>query len=121
MNTKTTGLKFLFALLIQIVLTVGIQAQLATSENFSEEEFIIKINEQKSTKLESGAIVVSNYEDGVAKTKLNNKYGLVAKSGNEICEPIYDEARLSKNGYAQVKKDGKWVMINKEGILLTKH
>ena len=120
MNTRTTNLNFLFAVLIQIVLTVSIQAQLATSENFSEEEFIAKLNEKKTTKLESGAIVISNYEDGVAKTKLNNKYGLVTKDGSEICNPIYDEARLFKNGYAQVKKDGKWIMINKDGVLLTK-
>jgi hypothetical protein len=121
MNTRRTSLIFLFAVLIQIVSNVTIQAQLATFENFSEEEFIAKLNEKKSTKLESGAIVISSYEYGLAKTKLNNKYGLVNKDGDEIRNPIYDEIYLFKNGYAHLKKEGIWIMVNKDGVLLTEY
>jgi len=34
--------------------------------------------------------------------------------GNVVIEPQYEEAKAFSNGYAGVKKDGKWGFINAE-------
>jgi hypothetical protein len=67
----------------------------------------------------TGAMIISEYQEGAAIIKLENKYGLVNKQGYEICQPIYDEIHLFNSGYAAVNKNGKWTFVNKQGKKLT--
>ena len=94
------------------------QAQKATASTFSEQAFIDSVTSiGQNTK--TGVAVLGDFEAGVARTKLGDKYGLINSEGDEICPPIYDAVRVYKNGYAAVKKDNKWMMVNKQGMLLT--
>lgn len=63
----------------------------------------------------SGAAIVSEYQEGIAMTKMDEKFGFVNKQGLEISRPIYQEVHLFEGGYAAAKKAGKWGFINKQG------
>ncbi|MCP4441144.1 MAG: WG repeat-containing protein [Aureispira sp.] len=67
----------------------------------------------------SGAVVISTYQEGLAITKLEDKYGLVNKQGLEVCLPQFQNIHLFENGYAAVQKHNKWTFINKQGKKLT--
>jgi len=67
----------------------------------------------------NGPKVISKYQEGIAITESNGKYGFVDKEGQRICPPIYDAAVLYQEGYAPVMKGGKWTFLNKEGKELT--
>ena len=66
----------------------------------------------------TGAMIVSEYQEGAAIIKLENKYGLVNKQGYEICQPVYEDIHLFNGGYAAVKKNGKWTFVNKQKVFL---
>lgn len=53
------------------------------------------------------------------KSKQNDKYGFVDKNGNVKVDYIYDEVTdQNKDGYAGVKKDGKWGSIDSKGDIV---
>ncbi len=68
---------------------------------------------------QSGAKVVSVYQEGMAITRLGERYGFVNRQGNEIVSPRFEEVRFFENGYAAVRQAGMWTFINKQGKKLT--
>ena len=56
------------------------------------------------------------YYEGLAKVKLNDKYGFIDKTGKEVIPIKYDNAySFSKISLALVKLEGKWFYINPKG------
>jgi hypothetical protein len=52
----------------------------------------------------------------VSRIKLNGKYGLIDRAGNEICPCIYDlMSDVWHNGQTFVAADGKWGILNTQG------
>jgi len=103
---------FFFAL----SLFIGFQSASAQSSwaLYSSEDFAVEIT-AIGEETASGAEIVSAYQEGVALTKLYNKYGLVNAQGVEIIAPRYEEIRPFENGYAAIRKGNKWSFINKQG------
>jgi len=58
---------------------------------------------------------VDEFKDGLAKVKLNNKYGFINKTGKEITPIKYNYAHDFSDGLAQVKLDSKYGYIDKTG------
>lgn len=57
-----------------------------------------------------------NFMDGMARVKLNGKYGFINAQGQLTVPLIYDECGYFSDGFARVKKDGKWGLVNKAGV-----
>ena len=55
------------------------------------------------------------YYEGLAKVKLNDKYGFIDKTGKEVIPIKYDHAYGFSIGLALVKLEGKWFYINPKG------
>lgn len=122
MKGSIKSLRNFMVVMALVLLAVNTQAQLAQVATFSEEAFIASLQDKnaENTKLtNTGAIIISSYQEGAAIIKLENKYGLINKQGYEICKPIYDDIHLYNAGYAAVKKNGKWTFVNKQGQKLT--
>ena len=58
---------------------------------------------------------VSDFSEGMAMAIRNGKCGFVDKSYKEIIPCKYDEAYQFRDGVAQVKKDGRWILIDRDG------
>ncbi len=54
-------------------------------------------------------------EDGLAFYTLEKKVGLINTKGDVVIEPTYDAIKPFVNGYARVKKNDNWGMIDKTG------
>ncbi|CAA6830315.1 MAG: Unknown protein [uncultured Aureispira sp.] len=105
-----------------VLLAMNTQAQLVTCTTTLGDAYVATTNTEtigKTVLTNTGAMIVSKYQEGAAIIKLENKYGLVNKQGYEICQPIYEEIHLFNGGYAAVKKNGKWTFVNKQGKKLT--
>jgi len=64
----------------------------------------------------SGKVVIepqfdgaSNFSEGFARVKKDDKWGFIDKSGKMVIEPQFDDAEPFSEGLAKVKKDGKVV------------
>jgi hypothetical protein len=90
-------------------------SQLASLDNNSNTLFMTGIGEKTS----SGAFVVSATQEGIAITKLNDKFGIVNAQGVEILSARYEAIHPFQNGYAAIKLHGKWSFINKQGKKIT--
>lgn len=59
------------------------------------------------------------FYEGMAKVRINGKYGYINASGHLVAKAICDDAKDKKNGYAAVAKniygELKWGFINKNG------
>ena len=70
----------------------------------------------------SGTVIAAQYDfarpfsDGLAKVRLNGKFGFIDRQNRMVIPPIYDEALSFADGTAQVKSDGKWGFIDKNGV-----
>lgn len=106
-------MKTLKGLLLLVAFMTVSFAQAQTSLNQLVSGTMVLDAHKKTT--QSGALVISTYQEGLAITKLDNKYGLVNKQGLEICLPQFQDIHLFENGYAAVQKHGKWTFINKQG------
>ena len=58
---------------------------------------------------------ICDFYDGLARVKLNNKYGFINKQGVEIIQCQYDWVYSFYEGFAMVKLNNKWGFINQEG------
>ncbi|MCH2043401.1 MAG: WG repeat-containing protein [Saprospiraceae bacterium] len=114
----TNKSKFFIGFLLVWVLGFNAQAQQTFVQYNYEGEIITATSSEKAI-TNSGARIVSSYQEGLAVTQLGNKYGFVNKLGHEICLPKYDQIRLFKNGYASAKLNGQWSFINKQGKKIT--
>ena len=56
-----------------------------------------------------------DFSEGLAAVKLNDNYGFIDYSGNEVIPFKYDFAYSFENGKAGVKLNGKWGTIDKQG------
>ncbi|MGH1337614.1 MAG: WG repeat-containing protein [Aureispira sp.] len=103
------------------LLAINTQAQLVSHQSFSEGTFVASVQTITPNKgtTSTGALIISEYQEGAALIKVDGKFGLINKQGYEICQPIYNDIRLFNNGYAAVNKNGKWTFINKQGKRLT--
>lgn len=123
MKGSITSLKNSMVIMALVLLAMNAQAQLvAYNTNVLEDAYVATtLTENVGTNVltNTGAMIISEYQEGAAIIKLENKYGLVNKQGYEICQPIYDEIHLYNGGYAAVKKNGKWTFVNKQGKKLT--
>jgi hypothetical protein len=66
-------------------------------------------------KAQSGAKIVSAFQEGMAITELNGKFGYINRQGAEVVLPRFEEARFFSNNYAAVKMASGWTFINKQG------
>ena len=62
---------------------------------------------------------VDNFHEGLARVKLNGKWGFIDKTGKIVIEPKYDAAWDFSEGLASVKLNGKWGFIDKTGKEIT--
>ena len=58
---------------------------------------------------------VGYFYSGIAKVRLNNKFGFINEKGEEITEIKYERADEFSAGYAGVSLGGKWGFINAKG------
>ena len=56
-----------------------------------------------------------SFTDGLAKVKLNGKYGFIDKTGKEVVPPIYDEIGFFLDDLAKVKLNGKMGFVDQTG------
>ena len=67
---------------------------------------------------------VGGFKDGLSAFRIikggKELYGFLDKAGNEIIPAVYNDLQISwfKNGYAIVKKNGKYGTINKQNIVV---
>lgn len=114
---KRLTMKTLKGLLLIVALMTVSFAQAQTSLNQLVSSTMVLDAHKKTT--QSGALIVSTYQEGLAITKLDDKYGLVNKQGLEVCLPQFQDIHLFENGYAAVQKHDKWTFINKQGKKIT--
>jgi hypothetical protein len=75
-------------------------------------ETVHNINWKKSL---GKAKIISNFKEGAAIYKLNNKLGIINTQGHKLSAAIYDDIHMFQQGYAAVKKGEKWSFINQQG------
>jgi len=78
-----------------------------------DEWVYIKTNGEISTFTDSDYI--SEFHDGLAKGKKNDKLGFYNSSLEWVIQPQFDGVRNFKNGFAAVKVDNKWGIIDTQG------
>lgn len=64
---------------------------------------------------EEGSCDFDSFSEGMARFRVNWKYGFINKDFNEVIPPIYDFAYEFQDGLARVEKDEKWFYIDKNG------
>lgn len=109
---------FLLAILAFAFTTSTANAQFEQADNKADFALISNgnLDETPANRTNAtGAKVVSTFQEGIAITELNGKFGFVNRFGNEIVFPKYQEARFFQNGYAAVKTNTGWTFINKQG------
>jgi hypothetical protein len=119
--------KIFFALFATIFATNLSQAQFEQNDKNKGDYALIALNynadddkADKETKTtQSGAKVVSVFQEGMAITQLNGKFGFINRQGVEVVLPRYEDARFFANHYAAVKQNGGWTFINKQGKKIT--
>jgi hypothetical protein len=112
------SLKFFFGLAITLISFQTIQAQDVTLVSNESNATLIMLG-GIGEKTASGAEVVSALQEGVAITKMYDKFGLVNAQGVEIVAPRFDEIHPFVNGYAAAKLHGKWSFLSKQGKKLS--
>jgi WG containing repeat len=56
-----------------------------------------------------------HFHEGLAKAKINGKWGFINKKGDFVIAPQFKDAVHFSYGLAGVMIDGKWSYINQEG------
>jgi hypothetical protein len=115
------------AIAISIGIALGLisnntQAQSSKKTIFSQTPFAEITTNEKSVNWKhatEGDKIISNFQEGAAIIKSDNKLGLINTEGYKICKTIYDDIHLFNHGYAAVKKHNKWTYVNKQGQQLT--
>ena len=55
------------------------------------------------------------FEDGLAVVKKRDKYGYANLDGEIVIPILYDEAKDCSNGKCEVRKDERWMILDKYG------
>ena len=58
---------------------------------------------------------IGDFSEGLARVKLNDKWGFIDKTGKEVVPPKYDETGNFHEGLAKVKLNGKYGFIDTTG------
>ena len=61
---------------------------------------------------------VEHFSEGLARVKLNGKWGFINKIGEEVITCKYDGVLWFSGGLAEVQLDGKWGCLNYTGFLV---
>ncbi len=68
-----------------------------------------------------GEIRASEISEDLVPVELKGKWGFAnVMTGQKQIEPVYDEVKFFKYGFAPVRIEDKWGMIDKNGTLITK-
>ena len=62
----------------------------------------------------------SEFNDGLARIKVNGKYGYIDKSLDIVINPIFESSSNFKDGLAGVRINKKWGFINRSGNIVIK-
>ncbi len=101
-----------------------IEPQFSTVNDFDPITKMAKIKQDKewvylNTKGEiikfTDSEYISEFHEGLAKGKKNEKLGFYNSNLEWVIQPQFDGVRNFKNGYAAVKIDDKWGLIDKQG------
>ena len=79
--------------------------------------FLISLAFQASL-IAQGYDKIYNYQDGAAKVKQGDYFGLIDSNGNEILPPKYDVIQSFNNFRAKISKDKLWGMVDNKGKIL---
>ena len=60
---------------------------------------------------------IQSFEDGLARVRNGEKYGLIDRNGSIVVPAEYDDIGDFEDGFAQVEKDGKYGLIDRSGNL----
>jgi hypothetical protein len=63
---------------------------------------------------------VGSFNQGIAKVKLNKKWGYVDTTGNVLISPKYNEAENFSGGLARVRLGQKWGLVDTTGAEVIK-
>ncbi len=55
----------------------------------------------------------------IIPAKKDNRWGFIDTTGRFVITPVYDDASAFENGYAWVKQNGKYALLNTEGKLIS--
>ncbi|GEM_PF-2642732 len=61
---------------------------------------------------------VMQFKDGIARVKLNGKYGFIDEVGETLIEAKYEDAGRFGDGVAPVKSDGKFGFVDRNGKIV---
>lgn len=61
---------------------------------------------------------IDDYYEGLARVKINNRWGFVNIEGEEIIPAIFQYAVNFNNGLSKIVLENKWGVINKQGIVI---
>jgi hypothetical protein len=64
--------------------------------------------------------VIENFSDGMAKVKIQNKWGFMNAKGEIIVPPIYNKTNDFHEGLAAVRLKKDWGYLNKQGMMAIK-
>lgn len=121
MKGSFTNLSNTLIIVVLSLLAINTQAQTLSHQSVSGSALFTSNNTTAANKgtTNTGAVIISEYQEGAALIQAEGKFGIINKQGYEICQPIYTDIRLFNNGYAAVSKNGKWTFVNKQGKRLT--
>jgi len=63
---------------------------------------------------------LGKYKNGLIRTRINDKYGFINKSGQCMLKPEYDSITSFNEGSAVIQKDNKWGYIDESGKVIFK-
>lgn len=77
-----------------------------------------KINEEIKKIVSVKYDEIDSFHEGLARVRLDKKYGFINEAGEEIIAPTYSKADCFSDGTAIVKLDKKWGAIDREGNIV---
>ena len=77
--------------------------------------YISYINNKREELIPLKYDYIGNFHEGLAKVKLNGKWGYINNKGEEVISPKYDYAGDFHEGLAAVRLNGEWRYINNRG------
>jgi hypothetical protein len=60
------------------------------------------------------------YYEGIAKVKMNSKWGFVDSTGNVVVAPKYNQVENFNQGLAKVRIGSRWGLVDKTGAVIIK-
>lgn len=90
------------------------------NNNIQAQNVVLVANTQDEAKhTTTGSTIVSVYQENMAITAANGKFGFMNKQGVEVIAPRFENARMFRNSYAAVQTQDGWTFINKQGKRIT--